>query len=530
MEIFNSNFLKKAGKLSYAILILLFMTISFSSCQDWGEWDDPAGNQKNPIPEPPADKSAKLAARYLFEGNLKDDLGGAAGNAKAQPEGQIPSFEENAERGSTVLHQYFGFDGEQSISYAQFQNPLKGAEELYGASISLWVNRTDGNVWDAIWSFLDEDNSDEIDGRFYFTPNAYLGFNGTGGFFDCNWPDNVTDAISIGEWNMVTVTLDATGFWIYVNGKLKFDINTHVAWNANDGIEPGKFTYQRVIDLIGSADNFYLGYGSWWGSADLLIDDLLIYKNALTATEVSALYDSYSGLVAYYNFESNLINVVNESSVGELLKEDSGTLPTFETNDLWGSTFLHQYFGFPGGASSSYTRFDNPLKGLDINGATISIWVNRLDANVWDAIWSFLDTDNSDGIDGRVYLTPNAYLGFNGTGGFFDCNWPDNVTDAISVDGWNMVTVTAHTTGFNIYINGVKTYSNSNYVAWNAIDEISAADFDYNHVVNLLKSADNFYLGYGSWWGSAALYLDDLMIYDRALSDSEILNLYESKN
>lgn len=506
-----------------SILTMAITVFLFFSCQDWGEWDEPAGNQKNPVPKPPADKSAKLVAKYTFENDLVNTLDPAsAGEALAQANGKTPTFEENAERGSTVLHQYFGFSDEESISYTKFRNPLKGTEELYGASISLWINRTDGNVWDAVWSFLDEDNSDEVEGRFYLTPNAYLGFNGTGGYFDCNWPDDVTNAIDVGEWNMVTVTIDASGFVIYINGKPVYDIKNHVAWKS-DGPAPDKFNYQYVIDLINSASDFYLGYGSWWGSADLLIDDLLIYKNALTATEVTALYDSYTGLVAYYNFESNLKNMVNEESEGTLL---GSTLPTFESDDTWGSTYLHQYFGVAG--SESHTKFDNPLKDTEINGATISLWVKREDGNNWDAIWSFFDEDNSDGIDGRLYLTPNAYLGFNGTGGYFDCNWPDNVTEAIAIGEWNMVSVTVSINGFTIYINGAKKYDKMQQHAWGANDGITPLDFDYSHVIRLLQSSDNFYLGYGSWWGSAPVYMDNLMIYSRALSDGEISELYES--
>ncbi|WP_321332417.1 LamG-like jellyroll fold domain-containing protein [uncultured Bacteroides sp.] len=498
----------------------------FCSCQEWNQWDEPSGNQAIPIPEPPVDNSAKLVAKFTFENNLVNSLDATSqGEALAQPSGTRPSFEENTERGGTVLHQYFGYNDGSSISYTKFDNPLKGIEDLYGASVSLWVKRTDDNVWDAIWSFFDEDTSDGVDGRVYLTPNAYLGFNATGGFFDCNWSDNVTNAIAVNEWNMVTVTIDVTGFNIYVNGKLLYNINNQLAWNATDGLSATKFGYQNVINLIKSSPYFYLGYGSWWGSADLLMDDLLIYKGALTETEVSALYDSYSGLVAYYNFESNLTNVVNETSVGEAMKQSAGTLPGFEENDARGSTVLHQYFGYNDASSISYTKFDNPLKDKDIIGATISLWINRIDDNVWDAIWSFLDEDDTDGVNGRVYLTPNAYLGFNGTGGFFDCNWPDNVTNAISVGAWNMVTVTLDINGFGIYINGTKVYDKTTQLAWNG-DGIAPTDFDYSHVINILKSASNFYLGYGSWWGSANLLMDDLMIYNHALSDKEISELY----
>jgi arabinan endo-1,5-alpha-L-arabinosidase len=287
----------------------------FHACMEMNMWDEPAGNQQNEPPPPPVDRSAKLLARYTFENSLINHVDSSSvGQALSLSSGTPPSFEENAGRGSNVLHQYFGFSDAATTSYVKFDNPLRGIDGLYGASVSLWVQRVDGNVWDAIWSFFDEDNSDGIDGRLYFNPNAYLGFNGTGGWFDCNHPDNVTDAIPVGEWAMVTVTIDATGFAIYIDGKLKYDISTQFAWADGGGSTADKFNYPSVINLLSSSPFFYLGYGSWWGSADLLLDDLLLYNGALTAAEVSALYDSYSGLVAYYNFESNLKNVINEAS------------------------------------------------------------------------------------------------------------------------------------------------------------------------------------------------------------------------
>jgi hypothetical protein len=502
------------------------MALLLSACLEMRLWDEPAGNQHNDPPPPPVDRSAKLVAKYTFENTLANESNTAStGQALALPSGTAPAFEENAGRGSVVLHQYFGYADAATTSYVKFDNPLKGIEELYGASVSLWVQRSDGNVWDAIWAFFDEDNSDGIDGRVHLTPNAYLGFNGTGGYFDCNWPDNVTNAIPVGEWAMVTVTVDKTGFWIYVNGKLKYDISTQLAWGDNGGGTADKFNYGHVVNLLASSPFFYLGYGSFWGSADLLVDDLLIYNGVLTAAEVSALYDSYSGLVAYYNFESNLKNVVNEASEGTLMREESGTLPTFETAEGWNSTFIHTYFGFSSAATTSYVKFDNPLKGLDVSGATISVRVKRLDGDVWDAIWAFFDNDPSDGVEGRFYLTPNAYLGFNGTGGWFDCNHPDNATNAIPVDEWAMVTITIQETNFGLHVDGVKRYDKMTPNTWGSSGP-TATEFDYTLVMNLLKSCPHFYFGYGSWWGSSPLYLDDLMIYNRVLSDGEIMNLY----
>jgi hypothetical protein len=510
---------------------IIAIALVLCTCMEMHRWDEPAGNQKNNPPEPPVDRSAKLLAKYTFENNLANELNTASlGQALALSDGVAPVFEENSGRGSTVLHQYFGYEGAATTSYVKFDNPLQGIEDLYGASVSLWVNRTDDNVWDAVWSFFDEDAADGVDGRLYLTPNAYLGFNGTGGWFDCNHPDGgLTGAIAVGEWTMVTFTVDVTGFCIYINGKPFYNITQQHAWSDVGGGTADKYIYQQLIDLLQSSAFFYLGYGSWWGSADLLIDDLLIYNGTLTSAEISALYDSYSGLVAYYNFESNLKNVVNENSEGELLSLPSGTPPTFETENSWETTFIHTYFGFESAATTSYVKFDNPLKDLDISGATISLWVKRLDSNVWDAIWAFFDEDNSDGIDGRFYLTPNAYLGYNGTGGWFDCNWPDNVTNAVAVEEWAMVTITVQNDNFGIYVNGMKKYDKTNPLAWGALDEITAGEFNYALVMNLLKSCPYLYLGYGSWWGSAALYADDLMIYNRVLSGGEIMDLYELK-
>jgi arabinan endo-1,5-alpha-L-arabinosidase len=239
---------------------------------------------------------SELVAKYLFENNLENALNPAIlGEALTQASGTLPAFEENTERQSVVLHQYFGFNDAATTSYVKFDNPLRGVENLSGATISLWVNRLDANVWDAIWSFsYEEDVLDDIVKRcLYLTPNAYLGFNGTGGWFDCNWPDNVTNAIAVNEWNMVTVTLDATGFSIYINGEKRYDKTQQLAWNSNDAIAPADFNYSHLINLIKSSAFFYLGYGSWWGSAALLDDDLLIYNGALTDAEVAALYDAY---------------------------------------------------------------------------------------------------------------------------------------------------------------------------------------------------------------------------------------------
>jgi hypothetical protein len=230
-------------------------------------------------------------------------------------------------------------------------------------------------------------------------------------------------------------------------------------------------------------------------------------------------------LVARYTFEDNsLANEVNASVTGNLSNRGNGTLPTFETGR--DGTVVHLSFGAIN--NESYVTFPNPLQGINnLPGATVSLWVNRLDDNVWDAIWVFLDNNN------RFYLTPNAYLGLANNGQWFDCNYPEGehdrpsiTTNAIAVDAWNMVTVTANTTGFAIYVNGVKKYDKTNYGTFEGSND--ATNFSYTAIIDLLKAAPYFYLGYGSFWGSAELLIDDLSIYKRVLTDTEIAALYNS--
>ncbi len=236
--------------------------------------------------------------------------------------------------------------------------------------------------------------------------------------------------------------------------------------------------------------------------------------------------DTTSGLEALYKFEGNLTNEVDSSQTGQLLGNGAAQIPGYEYNPDMGSKILHQYFG--AGGSESYAKFTNPLQGKEFDGATVSLWVNCPVENKFDAIWSFLDNDKSDGIDGRLFFTPNTYLGFNGTGGWFDCNHGDTTTNAIPANKWHLVTVSMGSSNFSICIDGVKRYDKNTANTWNSIDAKTYGDMGRS-LLNLLSSAQDFYLGYGSFWGSADVLMDSLRIYSRALTEADIAQLYNEE-
>ena len=253
-------------------------------------------------------------------------------------------------------------------------------------------------------------------------------------------------------------------------------------------------------------------------------------KEYTTTIKANATSDIDSGLEANYTFENGLRNEVNTEQVGEAKTLESGTKPTVEYSSDRAGNVLNQYFGYEAAATTSYAEFTNPLKGKTLNGATVSMWVNRQNDDAWDALWSFFDTDNSDGADGRLFFTPNTYLGYNGTVGgtwqWFDCNKAEKPVNNIPVNSWHYVTVSVGKANFGIYVDGKLVVNKTKYTLFDSNDSYASLA---SNMLKMIASADKFYLGYGSFWGSSPAYMDNVKIYSRPLSAADIGTLYKAE-
>lgn len=245
-------------------------------------------------------------------------------------------------------------------------------------------------------------------------------------------------------------------------------------------------------------------------------------SKAAKASEVKG--DPYSGIVAYYDFNTspclNAYNQEEKTTVGRANTTISA--PKFVGDYSRFGNVLHQYFGALG--SNSYTRMPNPLKSQNnIDGFTVSLWVKRADSNLWDALWSFFNSTSSKANGPRLFLTGNTYLGFNDdNGNWFDVNHPDSKkVTSVSPNEWKLVTVTfSASNGYTIYVDGTKMYSTTYAGSSSKISE-----FNKQLVIDFVTSADYFYLGLGSFWGSAEASFDDLLIYNRELSSDDVKGL-----
>lgn len=245
---------------------------------------------------------------------------------------------------------------------------------------------------------------------------------------------------------------------------------------------------------------------------------------AKAATEIEG--DQTTGLVAFYNFDdSPTYNVYSDEQKVTYGRSSTSTATSPKLENDWSrfGKVVHQYFGAQG--SNSYARMPNPLLDQeDLEGFTVSLWVKRADANYWDALWSFFSGNTAGASGARLYLTGNSYVGFNdNNGNWFDINHPDTKkVNKIEVGEWHLVTFTySKTNGYMLYVDGSKYISSQLAFTGSA----TADAFDRSLVLDFVKSAKYFYLGLGSFWGSAEAYFDDLMIYNRELTADDVKGL-----
>lgn len=233
-----------------------------------------------------------------------------------------PTLETDAERDGNQLHLYFG--AIKNNSYAAMPNPLLGADDLNGFTLSMWVKRTDNNLWDALWGFFNGTTADAAGPRLFMTGNTYVGYNDNAGtWIDVNHPANGEyNYIPVGQWTLVTMVFSkskgsgaSAALRIYANGSLQtvktMDSNAGAITNIRN------LDMTEVINKVSSLQYLYLGMGSFWGSPDCCFDDLMVYNRALSGTEISNLY-KLSNMAHNFDVRSGDVNLDGKTNVADM--------------------------------------------------------------------------------------------------------------------------------------------------------------------------------------------------------------------
>ncbi len=292
--------------------------------------------------------------------------------------------------------------------------------------------------------------------------------------------------LSLNTWTHVVMVHDGAKDIIYFNGA---QVNEKAVTGA---LDKTKYPLGIGYDPIDNGGFF-----------DGALDDVQIYNRALSAPEVAALYADQSpapmvggNLVAHYPFSGDGSDVTAYSN--------HASSPTLAP-DRFGKSNKAASFN---GSTAAVTAANSPQ--LNSANITIGFWVNvtalpgsgevfLLSNGGWQERW-------------KISLPPHGKPVFTTHSNGACCSDLDSGTP-LSVGTWTYVTMVHNGTNDIIYLNGVKANEKS---APGALDQTTKPlGIGYDPI-------DNNYFFNG--------LLDEVQIYNVALSDAEIAALYAAQS
>ncbi len=343
-----------------------------------------------------------------------------------------------------------------------------------------------------------------------------LGLGGTNNtFYDFRAK---TPAVALNQWYHVVATYDGTTIKTYLNGAL-----------SNSEVFPLtiKYTSDKLV------------FGSWsYGQATNLfvgkIDEARIYNRALTAGEISALYQTSAtkinpappinkaglnaGLIAYWTMDTQDINWTTSRMIDKSGSGNTGTLGAF-TSTASALGKLGQTLKFNG--TSNYLVNSQVV---NITKSTVSAWVNLPSyptSGSLGMLAGFAQGNNSDTHDKDLFIDGSGKAYYYTYTGQLKCT--TEPTNAIPRNSWHLVTGTNDGVNNYLYIDGQLAGSVSagnSYAGYGSANLLVGGKVNYSGSVGCgTGNTTRTYL-------PANTKIDDVRIYNRALSASEVKTLY----
>ncbi len=508
----------------------------------------------------------QLVAEFTFD----DEIDGfVSQNARAENIG-APILSDDAKSGKSL-----SLDGSGSNYLSVVNNmgePLaSGWEEM---TVSYWSKVTSSGT---NWMFYAAPD-DEIQ---ILNSETYLGAHERDSFLNVERYKNTGTRISSmsekaakDEWKHVAVSFGRDRTAVYVNGEKKAMLSC----------------YYTVSELLGEESIFYIGRANWGKQGEYcnaLLDNVRIYNFALDDTAVKKDYEGYQA--AQYAEEDNEDYTADKeaaksvmakiSAIGNVeytqecrqkisdarascdalteaqktwvmnyqalvsAEEKYENLKPIEKKRLAYFTFDDEENGFSDGnveaiSQSSVKLSDNAVSGkaLELNGSDNGNYLKLVDAegksilngcrevtiSYWgkvygtNANWGFYAAAN----DEAIVLNREKYLGVNDSGDKIELNRFYNAGErpqSPSVDAekgeWRYITAVFSEDGTMLYVNG----------------EMASQTSGGDAVSRILGKDGVTYLGKSNW-GDGEYYnglMDEVSIYNYALSQQEITGLYE---
>ena len=297
-------------------------------------------------------------------------------------------------------------------------------------------------------------------------------------------------------WNQITISRKDSIVSVYFNGILDSVYKNAQTYTTNN--ENIYFGVHKWITQLTGYYPYYL-QGS--------LDDISIYNRALTQQEILGFYSSKSitlpsylpkdSLIGYWPFNGNANDESGNGNHGTV----NGATLTEDRNGVSNSAYSF---------NNNYIEIKPISKYSGMKDFTISTWV-KLNQNS-SADVNYLICRGQDA-GGNLYLGhKRATYIFPGGGGA--------VTKTHTyVDVWNQITISRKDSIVSVYFNGI-------------LDSV------YKNAQTYTTNNENIYFGVHKWITQLTGYypyylqgsLDDIAIYNRALTQQEILGFYSSKS
>ncbi|HNU52080.1 MAG TPA: immunoglobulin domain-containing protein, partial [Verrucomicrobiota bacterium] len=311
---------------------------------------------------------------------------------------------------------------------------------------------------------------------------------------------------SLGSWHHYLVSKAGTVYTLYIDGAPATGSTNYM----NDHGVLKVITEGPAAAESGMTAPLTIGQAEGGGFVNGKLDDVRIYNRALSATEVAALYEMErpmltDGLLAYYPFNGN----ANDESGNGLHGTIVGANPALDRFGRGGAAY--SFNGTVGGILSS-----EGIINIGQPEYSISFWFSMREYDIWlngptDGVAGLLNTHPHTGIGvgfdwNRV---GHLCLGIGPGNAFWTTIYQTGTKSDWETNRWYHVVFEKNGTEYKMYVDGQIDF---------ALNVPEAAGYDYASTLTFGGDDQNFVIN-----GS----MDDIRIYNRALSAAEVTALFE---
>lgn len=424
------------------------------------------------------DNPTTNAVYYKLDGNANDSTSGA----------------KNGTWSGTEAYAYgpYGisgdFNGTNSVISVSSSLPWSSS-----FSLSMWIRPASGLSGSGYYSpFYQKDYDSSVGGTglaFYlygYVLNPWISLGG---------PSNQifnTGTLTADTWNHVVLTRTYNVEWeLFLNGASLGTYNTNGLTQDFSGTE------------------YYFGANLYSGSYyyDGQIDQVRIFSSALSATQVTSLYDE-----VYCNTVSTL-NIFNEGTSSCLalyeFEDNADSTDSSTYNGTWSGTEAYGGGQYKKGGifngSTSYITIPSSLSSTFTDEFSFSAWVFPTDNSNYNCIFS-----NGYGMEIYFYQGEfSLYSNDTNSGSSRNIHNFATTTTSFSINTWHHVLLTFTKTSQSWYINGQAEGTNTTS---------SYTPYDGNNPTLGYFSPTSLYYLSGR--------LDQVRIFDKALTATEALQVY----